>query len=72
MVDGIAQGSPFALAFVCRLNWANGTALSILGPKEQWVDVKGYEKKTLEQLVVDGQLDEYRPLPETFMSAIFG
>lgn len=65
--DAIASGHPFALAAYCRKLWATGQITSMLG---ELYEVKGYQKKTLQQLVVDGELEPYKELPSFVTEAL--
>ncbi|KAI1767518.1 NmrA-like family protein [Hypoxylon sp. FL1150] len=54
----IEKGVPLSLAWWCRKTWGNGKLVKGVGD-DIW-EVKGYEKATLEGLLVDGRLESYR------------
>ncbi|KAK6209758.1 hypothetical protein QIS74_11342 [Colletotrichum tabaci] len=58
---GLQSGSPFALAWYCRKIWATGQQCQMVGT-DFW-EVDGYDKATLEDLVVRGKLEAYREMP---------
>ncbi|WQF76489.1 Putative NmrA-like domain, NAD(P)-binding domain superfamily [Colletotrichum destructivum] len=58
---GLQSGSPFALAWYCRKIWATGQQCQMVGT-DFW-EVDGYDKATLEDLVVRGNLEAYREMP---------
>lgn len=58
---GLQSGSPFALAWYCRKIWATGQQSQMVGT-DFW-EVDGYDKATLEGLVVRGKLEAYREMP---------
>ncbi|KAI1453280.1 NmrA-like family protein [Annulohypoxylon moriforme] len=57
----IKNGIPLSLAWWCRKTWGNGTLVKSVG-EEIW-EVEGYQKATLEELLVGGKLAPYRDLP---------
>jgi hypothetical protein len=57
----IDRDTPGALAFYCRRMWGKGQQESMLG--QDMFEVVDYRKATLDDLVADGGLGEYRPLP---------
>ncbi|GKT52982.1 NmrA-like family protein [Colletotrichum tofieldiae] len=59
--QGLESGSPFTLAWYCRKIWATGQQAQMVG-SDFW-EVNGYEKSTLEDLVVGGKLEAYREMP---------
>ncbi|KAI3535706.1 hypothetical protein CSPX01_11230 [Colletotrichum filicis] len=58
---GLNSGSLFTLAWYCRKIWGTGQQAKMVGT-DIW-EVQGYEKATLEDLIVDGKLGAYRQLP---------
>ncbi|OLN83452.1 Isoflavone reductase-like protein A622-like protein 1 [Colletotrichum chlorophyti] len=62
--EGLKVGSPFTLSWYCRKIWGTGQVSRMVG-NDVW-DVKGYEKATLRDLIVDSKLDTYRELPPEF------
>ncbi|KAJ0161116.1 hypothetical protein CTA2_6759 [Colletotrichum tanaceti] len=58
---GLQSGSPFTLAWYCRKIWATGQQCRMVGT-DFW-EVDGYDKATLEDLVVGGKLGAYREMP---------
>ncbi|OJJ97399.1 hypothetical protein ASPACDRAFT_45490 [Aspergillus aculeatus ATCC 16872] len=58
----IEANNPLALCWYTRKNWGNGDQLKFLG-SDMW-EVEGYEKKSIEDLLVAGKLGKYRALPE--------
>lgn len=59
--DELRVGSPFALAWYCRKTWGSGQQAEMIGT-DVW-EVPGYAPASLEELVVEGQLEPYRELP---------
>ncbi|KAK9342747.1 hypothetical protein V1522DRAFT_454571 [Lipomyces starkeyi] len=69
-VDELIQsGNPGALSWYTRKNWGNGDQLKFLGTK--FWEVEGYKKASIEDLLVKGKLDRYRPLPQEFLDILF-
>ena len=64
----ITKGDMTALVFVYRRPWGEGKQVELVG-NDVW-DVKGYEKATLEELVVEGKLEPYKEFPPPFAAAI--
>ncbi|KAI1370131.1 hypothetical protein F4677DRAFT_439185 [Hypoxylon crocopeplum] len=58
---GLDSGSPFTLAWYCRKIWATGKQKAMVG-EDIW-EVDGYQKASLESLIVGGELDAYRTPP---------
>ncbi|KAK0375972.1 hypothetical protein CLIM01_06652 [Colletotrichum limetticola] len=59
--EGLKSGSLFTLAWYCRKIWGTGQQAKMVGT-DIW-EVQGYEKATLEDLIVDAKLEAYRQLP---------
>ncbi|RDW63566.1 NmrA-like family protein [Coleophoma cylindrospora] len=58
---GLEEKNPFTLAFYCRKIWGSGKQVGMVG-KDLW-EVEGYEKSSLEDLILKGKLGQYRPMP---------
>ncbi|KAI2623069.1 NmrA-like family protein [Hypoxylon sp. NC1633] len=65
----IATGSLFSLHWDCRKAWGNGNFIKGVG--EDFWEVKGYRKLTLDELLVDGKLEPYRDLPHALVAQLF-
>lgn len=65
----IKKGEPGALAWYTRKNWGNGDQLKFLGT-DIW-EVEGYIKASVEDLLVEDKLEEYRPLGKEFLDALY-
>ncbi|XXH00796.1 CDP-diacylglycerol--glycerol-3-phosphate 3-phosphatidyltransferase [Hypoxylon texense] len=65
----IEKGIPLSLAWWCRKTWGNGKLVKGVGD-DIW-EVKGYEKATLEGLLVDGKLEPYRDVPPQVTQAFY-
>ncbi|KAI6084756.1 NmrA-like family protein [Hypoxylon rubiginosum] len=65
----IEKGIPLSLAWWCRKTWGNGKLVKGVGD-DIW-DVKGYEKATLDELLVEGKLEPYRDLPPQVTQAFY-
>jgi hypothetical protein len=65
----IKKGEPGALAWYTRKNWGNGDQLRFLST-DVW-EVEGYLKATVEDLLVEDKLEEYRPLPKEFLDVLY-
>ncbi|KAI2465646.1 NmrA-like family protein [Annulohypoxylon bovei var. microspora] len=63
----IKNGIPLSLAWWCRKTWGNGTLVKSVG-EEIW-EVKGYQKVTLDDLLVGGKLVPYRDVPPQVVQA---
>lgn len=63
----IERGIPLSLPWWCRKAWGNGT--STKGIDQDTWEVEGYQKATLEGLLVDGKLKPYRFLPPPAIEA---
>lgn len=57
----IGKGVPLSLAWWCRKSWGSGTFMRGLGD-DIW-EVKGFQKATLEGLLVEGGLEPYKDVP---------
>ncbi|KAH8653828.1 NmrA-like family-domain-containing protein [Xylariales sp. PMI_506] len=64
----IERGIPLALAWHCRKTWGAGSGVEMIG-SDVW-EVPGYQKATLEGLLVRGELGPYRELPAPVLAAI--
>jgi hypothetical protein len=68
--SALATESPVALAFYCRKIWGTGQQAHMVG-FDFW-DVPGYQKGSLRDLIVRGQLQEYRQLPPAVLDFFEG
>lgn len=59
--DGLKSGSLFTLAWYCRKIWGTGQQVKMVGG-DIW-EVEGYQKATLEDLIIRGKLEAYREMP---------
>ena len=57
----IDEGEPLALAWYCRRLWGIGEFVNAIG-SDIW-EMEGYQKKTLEDLIVKGEVVRYRDFP---------
>lgn len=64
----LAEGRPLALAWLCRKMWGAGKYPESIGP-DIW-EVPGYQKKTLDDLIVKDQLVAYRDAPAALHAAL--
>ncbi|KAI0157914.1 NmrA-like family protein [Hypoxylon sp. FL1284] len=64
----IERGIPLSLAWWCRKAWGTGQILKALGD-DIW-EVQGYEKATLDGLLVDGKLEPYKDVPPQALQAL--
>jgi hypothetical protein len=62
------QGQPLALAWYCRKIWGSGKMLDMMG-SDNW-EVEGYRKKTLKELIEEGQLVAYRDASPALRAAL--
>jgi hypothetical protein len=58
----IENGAPGALALYCRKIWGEGRQPGMIG--SDVYTVRGRRKSTLEELVVEGKVDDYRIMPQ--------
>ncbi|KAJ9149312.1 NmrA-like family protein (Rossmann-fold NAD(P)(+)-binding protein) [Pleurostoma richardsiae] len=58
---GLSSGSLFTLVWYCRKIWGTGKQKAMVG-NDIW-EVDGYQKASLESLIVGGELGTYRELP---------
>jgi len=56
------------LALLCRKIWGSGQQVKLVG-EDIW-DVQGYEKATLEDLIVKGKIEPYRDMPAEVMDEL--
>lgn len=66
--ERIRQGAPIAMAFYCRKSWATGQTVPGIG-KDIW-EVAGFEKTSLDDLIVNGKLEHYKDLPSVVSEAL--
>ncbi|KAF6811533.1 NmrA-like family protein (Rossmann-fold NAD(P)(+)-binding protein) [Colletotrichum sojae] len=59
--DGLSSGSPLTVIWLGRKIWATGQQARLVGT-DRW-DVEGYEKATIDDLIVWGKLGAYREVP---------
>ncbi|KAH8886599.1 NAD(P)-binding protein [Thozetella sp. PMI_491] len=64
----LQQGSPGAAIWFYRRAWGTGKQVQQIGT-DLW-EVEGYQKQTLEDLLVDGQLEKYRDVPPHMMEGL--
>ena len=57
----LQQGSPLAMSWYIRKTWGEGKLVLALG-EDIW-DVEGFEKATLNQLLIEGKMKPYRNVP---------
>lgn len=58
----VEAGEIFALAWFCRKIWGTGELMAMLS-SDVW-EVPGYQKATLNDLIVSGKIEGYRDLPD--------
>ncbi|KXH34388.1 hypothetical protein CSIM01_00299 [Colletotrichum simmondsii] len=68
--EGLKSGSLFTLAWYCRKIWGTGQQAKMVG-NDLW-EVQGYNKATLENLIIDGRLEAYRQLPHQVVEYFHG
>jgi hypothetical protein len=61
-------GKPLGLGWYCRRRWGAGECVGALGG-DVW-DGEGVEKRSLEDLIVGGELGRYRELPRVVLEAL--
>ncbi|KAH6610502.1 hypothetical protein Trco_000522 [Trichoderma cornu-damae] len=62
----LQKGDRSAILLAYRLPWASGKHLELVG-NDVW-DVEGYEKTTLDKVVVEGDLEPYKAFPPQFVA----
>ncbi|KAJ5970416.1 uncharacterized protein N7479_000334 [Penicillium vulpinum] len=62
------QGRPLALAWYCRRVWGSGEVQNVIG-SNIW-EIPGYQKKTLKDLIEDGELVAYRKATPELKAAL--
>ncbi|KAJ5418182.1 NAD(P)-binding protein [Penicillium crustosum] len=65
----IKKGEPGALAWYTRRNCGNGDQLKFLGT-DIW-EVEGYIKASVEDLLVEDRLEEYRPVRKELLDVLY-
>jgi hypothetical protein len=68
MQDRLDKGQALANAWYCRKIWGSGKIPELIG-SDIW-EVKGYNKKRLEELIVDNKLVAYRDSSPDFQVAV--
>lgn len=58
----ISSGEIFAIPWYCRKTWGTGELMKMLS--DDFWEVEGYQKATLEDLILEGKLEAYRDLPD--------
>lgn len=64
----LEQKRPLALMWLCRKYWGAGLYPEAIG-SDIW-EVPGYKKKSIDDLLVKGQLAPYRDAPPAILEAL--
>jgi hypothetical protein len=64
----VAAGDFTALAFAYRRPWGTGRQFQLIG-NDIW-EVEGYQKTTLEEVILGDKLEPYKEFPAPFLAAL--